>query len=325
MKRAAAPSAPVRKTAKHGFIVNSLRQEIVRGRLGAGAQLPPNTDLAAQFGVSVVTIQSALNRLAREGFIQARPRKGTFVTEKLPHLTNYALVFWNDPQSPLTWSKYYMALTSAALFIEREEHRNLTLFHGIDQHVDSEDRQRLLAQVQAHRLAGMIFANTPMYLVGTSLLDEPGIPRVALMGEQLYAQVPIVSFDGFLPRALDYLRERGRARIAIVGIESYLDHTTELERLLHERALHVPSYWRQYVSKMRPDSAAHCVELLMHGPPGERPDGLIITDDNLVEHGLAGLVAAAVRVPDDVEVVAHCNFPWPAASVLPVKRLGFDI
>ena len=35
-------------------------------------------------------------------------------------------------------------------------------------------------------------------------------------------------------------------------------------------------------------------------------------------------MAVGVRVPQDVEVVTHCNFPWPSRSVLAVKRLGFD-
>jgi hypothetical protein len=29
-------------------------------------------------------------------------------------------------------------------------------------------------------------------------------------------------------------------------------------------------------------------------------------------------------VPDEVEVIAHCNFPAPMPVVLPIKRLGFD-
>jgi DNA-binding LacI/PurR family transcriptional regulator len=61
----------------------------------------------------------------------------------------------------------------------------------------------------------------------------------------------------------------------------------------------------------------------MHGDAANRPDALIITDDNLVEHAQAGLIAAGIRVPDQVEVVEHCNFPWPP-SVLGTKRLGFD-
>jgi DNA-binding LacI/PurR family transcriptional regulator len=62
----------------------------------------------------------------------------------------------------------------------------------------------------------------------------------------------------------------------------------------------------------------------MRLPAGERPDGLIVADDNLVEHASAGIVDAMVRVPDDLEMVAHCNFPWPTPSVVKARRLGYD-
>ena len=51
----------------------------------------------------------------------------------------------------------------------------------------------------------------------------------------------------------------------------------------------------------------------------------MIVDDNLVEHALAGLIAARVQVPDDVAVVGHCNFPYPPPSVMPITRLGFHM
>jgi DNA-binding LacI/PurR family transcriptional regulator len=62
----------------------------------------------------------------------------------------------------------------------------------------------------------------------------------------------------------------------------------------------------------------------MFGGQSERPDALLILDDNLVEHATAGLIAAGVRVPEDLDVVAHCNFPWPTPSVLPLTRIGFN-
>jgi hypothetical protein len=39
----------------------------------------------------------------------------------------------------------------------------------------------------------------------------------------------------------------------------------------------------------------------------------------------AGLAAAGVRVPRDLAIVAHANFPMPTRSALPVVRLGFDV
>ena len=316
-----------RPAGKLDTIVRRLRAEILSGKLPAGGQLPPQATMARQCGVSIVTMQAVLGRLTREGFVHARARQGTFVTAKLPHLTNYALVFWNDPREPSQWSKYYSALTSAAAEIQRTEGRQITFFHGINQHVDSEDRQRLLDMMQANRLAGMIFANSPVALVGSPLLEAPGIPRVAIMGEQRYPQVPVLTLGGerLLTRALDYLVAQGRSRIAILNIEVNEEQDRELTRMLTSRGLAVPARWRQSLSRINPFSARHCVELLLQGPAADRPDGLIIRDDNLIEYALAGIVAAGVKVPDELEVVVHCNFPWPTGSVLPVQRLGINV
>jgi DNA-binding LacI/PurR family transcriptional regulator len=84
-------------------------------------------------------------------------------------------------------------------------------------------------------------------------------------------------------------------------------------------------HWVQGVHLAAPQLARNCAQLLMHAGQDERPDALIISDDNLVEFATAGLIAAGVRVPDDLEVVAHCNFPWPTPSVVPVKRLGYEV
>ena len=74
-----------------------------------------------------------------------------------------------------------------------------------------------------------------------------------------------------------------------------------------------------------PESARNAMHLLMHADQKERPDGLIITDDNLVEAATAGLLDAGVSVPQDLTVVAHCNFPWPTPSHVPARRLGYDV
>ena len=44
-----------------------------------------------------------------------------------------------------------------------------------------------------------------------------------------------------------------------------------------------------------------------------------------VEYATAGFVKAGIQVPGEVEVVAHCNFPWPTPSALPLQRLGYDV
>ena len=59
-------------------------------------------------------------------------------------------------------------------------------------------------------------------------------------------------------------------------------------------------------------------------PADQRPDGLIITDDHLVEHATAGLRAIGLLSPEELEIVAHCNYPAMPKAGRPVRWLGFD-
>lgn len=56
-----------------------LRGAITSGQLGVGAALPAEAALAAQFGVSLITIRQALRALADEGLIRKRPAKTAIV------------------------------------------------------------------------------------------------------------------------------------------------------------------------------------------------------------------------------------------------------
>ena len=60
-------------------IAEMLRDEILEGRLAAGARLV-ETDLAARFGVSRGPVRDALAELARQGLAVDLPRRGTFVS-----------------------------------------------------------------------------------------------------------------------------------------------------------------------------------------------------------------------------------------------------
>ncbi len=59
-----------------------LRDEIARGDYKPGDQLPAESVLIQQFGVSRITVHQALSDLATEGLVVRRRGKGTFVTER---------------------------------------------------------------------------------------------------------------------------------------------------------------------------------------------------------------------------------------------------
>lgn len=63
-------------------IMRSVIAEIDRGRLAEGARLPSVRRLAAQCGVSTLTISNAYNRLVAEGYLDARRASGYFVAAR---------------------------------------------------------------------------------------------------------------------------------------------------------------------------------------------------------------------------------------------------
>ncbi|KWV58665.1 GntR family transcriptional regulator [Bradyrhizobium macuxiense] len=65
---------------KYAQIADIFRQRIARGIWAKGLRLPANEELAAEFGVSRVTIRQAVELLSREGVIEAQQGRGTFVT-----------------------------------------------------------------------------------------------------------------------------------------------------------------------------------------------------------------------------------------------------
>lgn len=65
---------------KYAQIADIFRQRIGRGIWTKGLRLPANEQLAAEFGVSRVTIRQAVDLLSREGVIEAQQGRGTFVT-----------------------------------------------------------------------------------------------------------------------------------------------------------------------------------------------------------------------------------------------------
>ncbi len=311
----------------------ALRSEIVSGRLRPGQRLPTHVELAARFGVSNVTVQHALNRLAAEGVVEIRPRAGSFVSGRPPHLHCHALVFCFDPSGPFAgqhWSLYHQTLAQVALRWQQEgEGRQLLMFHGVDHHADSEDRQRLVAFLEAQRLAGVVFTNSPFALKNTPILDLPGIPRVSLASKPCHANEQVVAFDSrrWLELALDHLRELGRRRVALIELgtsaHSHPFEATFQQELAARGMLSLPR-WRQFVSLNKLEGGRQVAELLMHDR--EPPDALLIADDNLVSPVVAGLLAAGMRGADDLAVVAHANFPCSTPHLpLPVHQLGYRL
>jgi hypothetical protein len=309
-------------------VAAELRRRIVGGEWPPGARLPPRRLLARELDSCLATVQAAVTRLTAEGFLRVGPRKhGTFVVQRPPHLCRYRLVFPVAPDAP---GQFWRALRLAAEARTSPE-REFAFFSGAAGQRGLADYQALVDEVRTARVAGLIFASSADELRGTPLLEQPGIPRVAIAGPDQLPGIPKVTQDlgSFFTRAVQCLHGEGRRRIALLcGNLSPASPTSPLglfRSALAAAGLRSEARWEQVAPLHQPLAAAHVCELLFHRAQRERPDGLILADDNFLGGALEGLLASGIRVPRDLSVVAMTNFPNVLPAALPVTRLGFYI
>jgi GntR family transcriptional regulator len=73
---------PLGGVSRYQLIRQILRRKILSGELAAGERLPPEIELARQYGVSRITTMQALSALASEGLIVRQQGRGTFVARR---------------------------------------------------------------------------------------------------------------------------------------------------------------------------------------------------------------------------------------------------
>jgi len=71
-----------RKIPLYYQLENILREKIRSGVFSAGARLPTEAELIRLYGVGRITVRQALAALAKDGLIERKRRRGTFVTER---------------------------------------------------------------------------------------------------------------------------------------------------------------------------------------------------------------------------------------------------
>ena len=76
------PIDPADKRQPNVQIAASIRAAILNGELEPGAQLPTGHELAKFFGVSRMTVQTAVRTLREEGLVRSRAGSGVYVRDQ---------------------------------------------------------------------------------------------------------------------------------------------------------------------------------------------------------------------------------------------------
>jgi hypothetical protein len=321
-----APRSQVRKLradAKYDGVADRLRREIVRGVWLPGQKLPTWDILGKRYAIGRPTLTRAMELLKREGFIEADSTRGTHVTEFPPHLNRYVLLFSSAPgrQGSAGWNLFWNALAMQATAFKKSGGPVIDVLFDVNVHVDCEAYTRMMEDARCHRLAGVFVA-----LGGDlSLIAPPeDIPCVHIGGGKSPAGSPYavhLDWHAFYAQATAALVKRGCRKIAVLSND--MDSAEACAREIVESGAECRPQWTLVMPGTSPGGARNLMRLLVSETQRERPDGLIITDDNLVSSALAGALDEGISVPDDLRVVAHCNWPGTPPPIS-ATRLGFS-
>ena len=234
-------SSRLSKTARNGAtlysgVVNYVAAQIARGELAPGARLPTISALGAQFGVSHITIRTALRELAAMGLVEARRGSGVYVrgpiqiAPEVERTVAFVVPAWpNDFMGDVLWG------VEAAC---REAGRRLIIVNSGNQ-----------AGEEAARLRELIGKVEGIIVTPAFARDDAGV-----YAELLERGVPFVFADRYVagiaaPRAqsdhargayrvTQHLIQSGRRRIAAIGEFAGRGHTSIAERVRgYKRAL----------------------------------------------------------------------------------------
>jgi hypothetical protein len=296
-------------------IVKELRGEILSGQRPPGSKLPTYDELMEQFAVTRPTVASALTALRSQGLVTVQGTRGVFVAREFPHRRRY---YWVTSEYPghLEWTTF---LATFLGLIERGETGvagEVIALTGVDGRANNPAYQRLCEAVAEESAAGLMVMNSATtYLL--PILETPNLPRVAIGAALHHAGLVSLAFDTWIERACQSVLQGGR-RVAVIS-----PHTTMLQAAqdcLKKLGLADANLTALQVT---PVGAESVCRLLMERQ--DRPDAVLVTDDNLIEPLLRGFQGARVRPKRDVYVLAHCNWPCPVGVEEGVDHIGFDV
>ena len=313
--------------AKYQEISRKIREKILNGVWLPGSRIPTRSELIRHYDTTIATMQKAMNELLNDGFLVALGKSGTFVTERPPNISSYAVVFPVAPAGQGLRDSLWSLVEQRKRNLEDAENIRLKFYYLELDNGNCPEFLNLASDAAAGRIAGAIFPYPPLdYMLVP--LRKHAIPAVAITRDRLPGINTVwVDFGGFFRTAFDLLKERGCRRIAAVtNVRMPYDYMEMLAKYAEERGMELPPEWRLGISlEFHPvEWGGNLLRLLLTRSGGARPDGLVIGNENLRDIVFRALQSLQLRPGEDVHIVQHANFPAPPGP-MPVKRVGFEV
>lgn len=291
-------------------------------RAAPGDKLPTERELSGRLGVSIAKVREALTLLAREGTVERRHGRGTFVGAG-PAGRWTAVVLIHDLAHP-TLSFYERSVFQSVrrrLNAAGIAARGYAAFGGVSSY-DPLECAEFLDDLAAHRIRHVVPVGGDLSPDVVATLDRRGIGRTFLP-----EQLTMARAHDMVTVGVKYLVDQGRRRLALLSwgggkapvAAQY--RTPVFKAALASAGLPFREDWVK--CDLHPNLAgAGWQEFrdVWHSRSG-KPDGLLVLNDVLAADAAIAIAEIGIRVPGDLLVVTHENrgsgqwFPFPVARL----------
>jgi DNA-binding LacI/PurR family transcriptional regulator len=318
--------------AKYKQISSVLRQRLLQGELKPGTVLPTTKELANEFETNVYTMQSAIEPLVKDGFLERRRKFGTVVKHNPAVLTTAAIYSNGDTLGSngdaFRWElsqQLQLQLNARNVQVEtfvdsRPKDQRGKPFPALLRAVENNEVQALLAlRCDQNDLAWL--QDLP---IASSLGTNAPIPnRVYSNTEQM------------LRLGLQNLRDQGCRTVGLICniqnsahlspessqrqfYRNFIDILGEVGLITRDAWMAVPDFWQPAIEWYGYN------QFNAIWKQAEHPDGLMVFPDVAARGVMTAALELGVRVPDELQLVFHRNSGVDMACSLPITWVESD-
>lgn len=310
---------------KYTAVIDDIRRQILHGRWQPRHRIPTRDALISQYNTSRATIQKAMDELLREGFICANGKGGTFVTDTPPNLTSIAVVFPASGSESGSWDALWSGFVGQKRYFEERFARTFVFYHLELGDVECPELRRLRDDAAGGKLAGIIMPFPPPEIMLAELRPYQ-VPLAAITRERQHEGLNTVwvDYDSFFRQSLEYLQSRNcKTAALIVNDRLPLDYIDNFVRMAAEYGILVPENLIQAggLDNFAQPWITRMTRLMMQN----RPDGLVVANENMIDAVINGLQQENLTVGRDISLAVHTNFPAQRPNGYDMQRIGFNI
>jgi DNA-binding LacI/PurR family transcriptional regulator len=314
--------------------VHALRREVQR-HAGEGDRLDTIAVLARRLGVSTNTVRSALTILQQEGLVEMRHGSGTYVRRRPARGKHVALVVEVDLLHPVTsffWRDMFRRL------------RNCLMDSGVEARIYSGAAVPGVAEPFYSEVAGrqLVSDLDRVSAVAAFLMlpDEPWIDPVRSRGIPVVSNVPELGpsvnsdREGMVRQAVAALAARGCRRLGFMswgtprGLAQLQQATGRMEtvfaRSASEWGLETRPEWICTTGNPSENGAGWESFRELWLSSRDRPDGLVIDDDQLLAGALDALRDSAIPAAEQPLIATHFTEGAPIPIPVPLIKLVYS-